>query len=60
MKFWDSVLLGIPMLILIGINLYGSASSLNNVNMSNLFNLLLLCVFIGIAEEFLCRGWLQK
>ena len=60
MKFWDSVLLGIPMLILIGINLYGSASSLNNVNMSNLFNLLLLCVFIGIAEEFLCRGWLQN
>lgn len=60
MKFWDSVLLGIPMLILIGINLYGSAPSLNNVNMSNLFNLLLLCVFIGIAEEFLCRGWLQN
>ena len=28
MKFKDSVLLGLPMLILIGINLYGSISSL--------------------------------
>ena len=60
MKFKDSVLLGLPMLILIGINLYGSISSLESFNSSNFFNLLLLCIFIGISEEFLCRGWLQN
>ena len=44
MKFKDSVLLGLPMLILIGINLYGSISSLESFNSSNFFNLLLLCI----------------
>lgn len=60
MKFVDSVLLGLPMLIVIFINLYVSFTSLETINYPNLINLLLLCVFIGIGEEFLCRGFLQN
>jgi len=44
MKFKDSVLLGLPMLILIGINLYGSISSLESFNSSNFFNLLFMYI----------------
>ena len=60
MKFKDSVLLGIPMLVIIGISLYGNIMSLSEFNIFNFINLLLYCTFIGIAEEFLCRGWLQN
>ena len=60
MKFVDSVLLGLPMLIVIFINLYVSFTSLETINYPNLIILLLLCVFIGIGEEFLCRGFLQN
>ena len=60
MKFVDSVLLGLPMLIVILINLYFNYSSLETINYPNLINLLLYCTFIGIGEEFLCRGFLQN
>lgn len=36
-------------------NLFTESSS---VDLFTLFNLILYCVFIGIVEEFLCRGWL--
>lgn len=33
-------------------------SSGNSFSFGDVFNLALLCLFIGIVEEFLCRGWL--
>lgn len=59
-KFLKSVSYGFPMLIIAGISLIGSLSSLDEFNLGNFINLLLLTIFIGIAEEFLCRGWLQN
>ncbi len=59
-KFFKSITLGFPMLIIVLISLLGSLSSLDGFNFGNFVNLLLLTVFIGIAEEFLCRGWLQN
>ena len=59
-KFFKSISLGFPMLIIAGISLIGSLSSLNGFNLGNFINLLFLTIFIGIAEEFLCRGWLQN
>lgn len=59
-KFVKSITLGFPMLIIAAISLLGSLSSLDGFNFGNFINLLLLTIFIGIAEEFLCRGWLQN
>lgn len=59
-KFFKSITLGFPMLIIAGISLLGSLSSLDGFNLGNFINLLFLTIFIGIAEEFLCRGWLQN
>lgn len=59
-KFVKSITLGFPMLIIAAISLLGGLSSLDGFNFGNFINLLLLTIFIGIAEEFLCRGWLQN
>ena len=59
-KFWDGVKLAIPMLIISGVNLIGSVASLESFSLLKFINVVVLCVFIGIAEEFLCRGWLQN
>lgn len=59
-KFLKSIALGFPMLIIAAISLLQNLSSLNGFNVGNFINLLLLTIFIGIAEEFLCRGWLQN
>lgn len=59
-KFLKSIALGFPMLIIAGISLLGNLSSLDGFNLGNFINLLFLTIFIGIAEEFLCRGWLQN
>lgn len=59
-KFFKSITLGFPMLIIAAISFLGSLSSLDGFNFGNFINLLLLTIFIGIAEEFLCRGWLQN
>lgn len=59
-KFLKSITLGFPMLIIAAISFLGSLSSLDGFNFGNFINLLLLTIFIGIAEEFLCRGWLQN
>ena len=34
------------------------ATSSMPINILSIVNLLILCLFIGIVEEFLCRGWL--
>lgn len=59
-KFWDGVKLAIPILAISIINLVDSASSLSDFSLAKFINVLVFCVFIGIAEEFLCRGWLQN
>lgn len=59
-KFWVGVKLAIPMLVVAGINLIGSISSLDSFSFLKFINVLVLSLFVGIAEEFLCRGWLQN
>ena len=59
-KFWNGVILAVPMLV---ISLYNFAYSILNIgtfNISSFINMLIFCLFVGIAEEFLCRGWLQN
>lgn len=59
-KFFKSVFLGIPILVITAINLCGNLLTIEGVSLGNLINLILLTLFIGIAEEFLCRGWIQN
>jgi len=59
-KFWKSVCLGLPMLVISIINFVINITSLKSFSVENFVNVLILCVFVGIAEEFLCRGWLQN
>ncbi len=59
-KFWESVCLGMPMLIISIIFFLANISSIKSFSIPNFLNTLVLCAFIGIAEEFLCRGWLQN
>lgn len=59
-SFLKSIGLGFPILLIAGFSLLGSIASLDEFNVGNFFNLLFLTIFIGIAEEFLCRGWLQN
>ena len=59
-KFWDGVKLAVPMLVVTGINLLSNLSEIREASFFQLVNVLIFCLFIGIAEEFLCRGWLQN
>ncbi len=60
MKFRESVLLGAPLLILSVIFLIASVLSLDTFKVPNFINLVLYTIFIGMFEEFLCRGWIQN
>lgn len=59
-KFWKSVCLGLPMLLVAIVNFVINITSLKTFSITNFINVLILCIFVGIAEEFLCRGWLQN
>lgn len=59
-KFTKSLKYCIPMLIITTLIFIGNLSELQNVSFGNFINAILLCVFIGIAEEFMCRGWIQN
>ena len=59
-KFKDSIKLALPMVVFSLIHLLFNAITLDGVIWGNLINVIILCVFIGFAEEFLCRGWLQN
>ena len=59
-KFSVGIKIAGPMLIVIAINLLSSISSLTYFSIGKFINVLVYCLFIGIAEEFLCRGWLQN
>ena len=59
-KFWTSITYGLPILIISGITFIGNLVTLKSFTLPNFVNALVLCIFVGIAEEFLCRGWLQN
>ena len=59
-KFWKSVCLGMPMLLIALINFGVNLVTLKSFSLLNFANVLALSIFVGIAEEFLCRGWLQN
>lgn len=58
--FFCSILLGLPLLVLSVVLLISSISSLDTISIPNFLNLILYCISIGIAEEFLCRGLIQN
>ncbi len=59
-KFIKSLKYCIPMFIITGLIFLENLGQLHNVTVGNLINALLLCAFVGIAEEFMCRGWVQN
>lgn len=59
-KFMVGIKLAIPMLVISCINLIGSIASLDSFSILKFINVLILSIFVGVAEEFLCRGWLQN
>ncbi len=59
-KFINGVKLAVPMLVITALNLFSSISSLTSFSLSKFINVIIFCILIGIAEEFLCRGWIQN
>ncbi len=59
-KFFSGVMLAIPMLIISFVNFFDSITSIENFSLASFLNMFVFCIFIGIAEEFLCRGWIQN
>lgn len=57
-KFTKAIMYGIPILAFSVVNLFTSIIGLEAFNAGNFINVVIYCVFIGITEEFLCRGWL--
>lgn len=61
-NFFKSIRYIVPELLLSGffvlISIVSILSSGNPLDIYSVFNLALYCLFIGIVEEFLCRGWL--
>jgi hypothetical protein len=59
--FFNSLILCLPMLLFsFYISVISIPDMLNNFNLANFISLVFLCMFVGIAEEFLCRAWLQN
>lgn len=56
----SSLKFGIPEFVLSGIFLLISIVSIvsEKISISTVLNLVIYCFFIGVVEEFLCRGWL--
>lgn len=61
-KFSESIKFIMPEIVLsiffLFISLIGLIANNNPVSIGAIFNLGIYCLFIGIVEEFLCRGWL--
>lgn len=60
MDFARSLSYGLPILFFSGIILFSNVTNLDGLVIGNFINVLLLCTFVGIAEEFMCRGWIQN
>lgn len=59
-NFKKSLKMGIPILVFALVNFLFNAIGLKDLIYGNLINVVIFCIFIGFAEEFLCRGWLQN
>ncbi len=59
--FFKGLLVSLPMLIFTCLLLLTSLVNLvENFNLFNIISLLFFCALVGMAEEFLCRAWLQN
>ena len=58
--FFKSLILGLPILIFSIILLLGNLGTLPSFDLFNTIGVLLFSMAVGVAEEFLCRGWLQN
>ena len=59
-KFSKCLIYGAPMLAFSFVNLIQNALQLKSFEAGTFMNILLYCIFIGITEEFLFRGWIQN
>ncbi len=59
-KFSKSLIYGAPMIAFSVVNLIESAFQIKSFSAGTFLNILLYCIFIGITEEFLFRGWIQN
>lgn len=58
--FFKSIKLGAPILGISILCFIGNMNNLYETYFPIIINLALFCLSIGIAEEFLCRGWIQN
>lgn len=59
-SFFKSIALGASMLGISIFCLLGNMGNLFTTEFPVILNLIVFCLSIGIAEEFLCRGWIQN
>lgn len=59
-KFIESLKYGIPILAYALVQFVLNLFSLDGLIIGNFINIVVYCILIGFAEEFLCRGWLQN
>ena len=61
-KFWPTVLKAWPILAIACVYLIVSLVSVfnNGINGYELVGLIIFTAFIGVFEEFMCRGWIQN
>ncbi len=58
--FKKSLKYAIPMLGVSVVTLVQNIFELDSFSVGNFINVVILCISIGFAEEFLCRGWIQN
>ncbi len=59
--FFRGIYIGLPMLLFSVINLVASITeAVEGLKLANLVNLMFFTYLVGLAEEFLCRGWVQN
>ena len=58
--FVESLKYGIPILGYAIVYFIYNLLGLDGLIVGNFINIVIYCILIGFAEEFLCRGWLQN
>ena len=59
-KFINGVILACPVIISSILSLLDGIQYINHFSFSIFINIAVYSLFVGITEEFLCRGWLQN
>lgn len=59
-KLRNTLFIGGPLLIVAIISFVANIGNVFNAPIGNVINVIILSFAIGIAEEFLCRGWIQN